>query len=69
MCSKVALTGSPLFSGDGIATAELLTFKFAYTITARAVFHYRLNENAVNFDTGIGLDGVLKNCAHRKSSK
>ncbi len=62
---EVALAGGPLLGGDGVARAELLAFEFANAIAAAALFNDGLNRNAVHFNTGFGLDGVLKNFAHR----
>jgi hypothetical protein len=69
MGGEVASAASPLLGRQGVAAAELLAFEFAHAVAADALFVDGLDENAVHFHTGFGLDGVLKNFAHRNPPK
>ena len=60
--SEVALARGPLLGRHGIAAAELLAFEFADAVAADALLNDGLDKNALYFDTGFGLNGVLKNC-------
>ena len=58
--------GSQIQGTFSIAANVIMMIHTACTaVAAAAVFNDGLNRNAVHFNTGFGLDGVLKNFAHR----
>src|SRR5699024_5253250 len=66
---EIALAARPLARGHGVAAAIFLAFEGADALTARALFHHGLNEDAVHFHTGFGLDGAFEGLVGRAHVK